>query len=315
MWYYILPAVLGGIILLIILTALICFFKVFYSPKRKPLGADEFSLPPDEIYKPYHAQMRQWIKEIRAMPHEEVSITSFDGLTLRGTYYEYKAGAPVELMFHGYQGTAERDLCGGVGRCFALGRNALLINQRGSGPSDGRVISFGIKERKDCLKWIDFALEKFGKDVKIMLTGISMGGATVLLTAGEKLPENVVCVLADCPYSSAREIIQKSIKEMRLPPKILYPFVKLGARIFGRFDLEETSPLQAMKTCKTPVIFVHGDSDDFVPCEMSERLYEACPAKKKLIKVAGAGHGLAYPHNIEGYLKALREFDEECGIF
>ena len=310
MWYYVVAAVMGGILFLIVLTALICFFKVFYSPKRKPVKADEYPLPPDEIYKPHHEQMRTWIKQVRAMPHENVSVVSFDGLTLRGKYYEHKAGAPVELMFHGYHGTSERDLCGGVERCFALGRNALLIEQRGSGTSDGRVISFGINERKDCLKWIEFALARFGKDVQIILTGISMGGATVLMAAGEKLPENVVYVLADCPYSSAREIICKSIKEMKLPPKIVYPFVRLGARLFGGFSLEETSPLQAMKTCKTPVIFLHGDTDDFVPFTMSERLYEACQTKKKLVKITGAGHGLAYPCDIEGYLKAVREFDE-----
>lgn len=314
MIFYILAGIVGGVALLCLSVSFYCFMRVFYSPTRKPLGDDEYDIPPGEVYEPYRDEMIAWMKEIRAMPHENVSVTSFDGLTLRGKYYEYRSGAPVELLFHGYQGNAERDLCGGVQRCFSLGRNALLIDQRAGGSSDGHVITFGIRERKDCLRWIEFAISRFGKDVKLIIGGISMGAATVLMAAGEELPENVVCVMADCGYSSAREIICKIIKEMHLPSTLVYPFVKMGAKIFGRFDLEETSPLQAMQTCRTPVVFIHGDADAFVPCEMSQAVYDACAAPKKLALIAGAGHGLGYPKDKEGYLRALREFQTECGF-
>jgi len=136
-----------------------------------------------------------------------------------------------------------------------------------------------------------------------------------MLAAGEKLPESVVCVLADCGYTSAKEIIKKVIDEMGLPSEIVYPFVKLGAKIFGGFDPDETSPLEAMKKSTVPLIFIHGDNDAFVPCEMSERLYDACASqKKKLVKINGAGHGLAFPVDKELYLSSLREFQEECGF-
>ena len=101
---------------------------------------------------------------------------------------------------------------------------------------------------------------------------------------------------------------------MRLPANILYPFVKLGAMIFGKFDPDSNSPLEAMKRCKIPVIFIHGDDDAFVPHEMSQRLYDACTSKKKLVTIKGAGHGLAYPVDKEGYVQALRDFQTECGF-
>lgn len=303
--------VLAALILLTLIAAYYCYRRVFYSPPRKQLSENEYEIPDGEIYEVYRDKMIAWMKEMRAMPFERVSVTSFDGLTLRGRYYEQAKGAPVEILFHGYKGTSERDLCGGVQRCFALGRNALLVDQRGNGESDGKVLSFGINERKDCLKWIDFLIEKFGKDVKIMLGGVSMGGATALAAAGENLPENVVCVLGDCSYSTPKAIIQKIVKEMHLPPKLVYPFIKLGARIFGHFDLEEASPLQAMKTCKIPVILFHGDEDAFVPFTMSEELYEACNAPKRLVAVKGAGHGLAYPKDEAGYISALKAFEQE----
>ncbi|MBE7086003.1 MAG: alpha/beta hydrolase [Clostridiales bacterium] len=313
-WWIWVCIVLGGLLLLTFVIAFYCFMRVFYSPKRQPVGEDEYPIPDGEIYEEYREQMTEWTKAIRAMPHEEMSIQSFDGLTLRGNYYEYAKGAPIEILFHGYQGYAERDLCAAVERCFALGRSVILVNQRSSGTSDGRVITFGIRERKDCVAWTRYVSNRFGKDIKIMIGGVSMGAATVLMAADEDLPENVVCIMGDCGYTSAQDIIKKIIKEMRLPADMVYPFVKLGAKIFGGFNLDETSPIQAVQKSKKPVILLHGDTDAFVPYEMSERIYKACTSQKKLVKIEGAGHGLAYPKNPEKYLQGLRDFESECGF-
>ncbi|MBE6632688.1 MAG: alpha/beta hydrolase [Ruminococcaceae bacterium] len=314
-WLLYVLSILGIAIVLILLTSFICFLKVFYSPKRKLPGPDEYEIPEGEIYEVYREQMTGWIKSIRTMPHEDISIKSFDGLTLRGKYYEYKKGAPIELQFHGYRGYGERDLCGGVERCFALERNVIVIDHRASGTSDGHVISFGINERKDCLRWIDRTMEKFGKDVKIIITGVSMGAATVVMASGMELPKNVICVLADCGYSSAKEIIMKVVADMKLPPRLLYPFIKLGARIFGGFDLEEDSPVSAVKRCRIPLIMFHGDQDDFVPFEMSEKVFKACPHQnKRLVKISGAGHGLAYPADREGYVREMKETVKEWNL-
>lgn len=304
-----------GVCFLILTISFICFLRVFYFRKRKKLAPDEFEIPKGRLYEVFREDMIRWMKMTRTYPHEKLEVKSFDGLTLRGRYYECKPGAPIELQFHGYEGNAERDLSGGVERCFALDRNVILIDQRASGESDGHIVSFGINERRDCLSWIYKVIERFGDDVKIIITGISMGGATVLMTAGEVLPKNVICVLGDCPYSSAKEILLKVIKDMGLPSKLVYPFVKLGARIFGRFDLEETSPIEAMERCKIPVILVHGDNDKFVPFEMSERMFEKCASEKKtLIKIEGAGHGLAYPVARDKYITELKRISEEWGL-
>ena len=248
------------------------------------------------------------------MPSEEFSINSFDGLRLYAKYYEFAPGAPIEIMFHGYRGSAERDLCGGVQRCFALGRSALIVDQRGSGKSEGRIISFGINESRDCHSWVNFAIEHFGQDVKLILTGISMGAATVMVAAGKELPKNVVGVLADCGYTSPKEIIKLVIRKLKLPPNLLYPFVKLGARLYGGFDLESASPIEAMKNCSVPIIFCHGEADNFVPCDMSRANFSACAAKKELLTIPDAGHGLAYLVDGKGYLSALAAFAPSWGL-
>ena len=285
----------------------LCFRMAFYAPRPKNGERPDVPLPNDEVYAPYKEMMDNWAQEVLQMPHRHFTITSFDGLTLHGNYYEYAPDAPMELMFHGYRGSAIRDLSGGVARCFALKRNCLIVDQRCAGKSDGDVITFGVKEHRDCLNWVDFLVKEF-PDTKIILTGISMGAATVLMAAGKPLPSNVIGVLADCGYTSAEEIIKCTIRKMNLPDWMVYPFVKRAAKIYGHFNLEECPPIEAVKHCKLPVIFFHGEGDDFVPCYMSRKNYEACTSRKALYTVPGAGHGLSFPANQKQYIQQLGDF-------
>ena len=306
------------IILLVVLLALlisyICFRLVFYVPRKNEVPSDELPLPIGKIYEPYHPLMKKWILEARSFKSEDYYIESFDGLKLHAKYFEYAPDAVLEIMFHGYRGSAARDLSGGIQRCFALGRNVLLADQRTSCGSEGNVISFGINEHRDCLSWIDFAVKQFGPDVKIVLTGISMGASTVLMAAGKELPANVVGVLADCGFSSPKEIIKKCAGDLRFPANLLYPFIKLGAKVFGNFDLEEYTPLEAMETCKLPVIFFHGEDDVFVPCDMSREMYAACKSPKRLVTIPKAGHGLVYVVDNDLYFNSVTEFFTENGV-
>lgn len=295
------------VLVIVLLTAYICFRMTFYAT-RKNKAVKEFDLPPGKEYIPYHDIMKRWQTEVKALPYKDIYITSFDGLRLHGKFYEYDIDAPIELMFHGYRGSAERDLCGGVQRCFSLGRSVLIVDQRAGGKSDGHVISFGVNESRDCLAWVDYIINNINKAAKIILCGISMGAATVLMAAGNPLPQNVVGILADCGYTTAREMIEKTIKEMKLSPKILYPFVRLGGLIFGGFDVNKATPVEAVKSCKVPVIFFHGENDNFVPCNMSQRCFDNCNAPKALITVPHADHGLSFVVDKQGYLNAVAEF-------
>ena len=311
MTFVVIAAVLAA---LAVLTAYICFRIAFYVPDKSRPDPAVIQVPDGSIYVPYHEDMYRWAREMRAMEQRHAYITSHDGLRLHARFFAYAPGAPVEIMFHGYRGTAERDLSGGVQRCYSLGRSVLLVDQRGAGESEGRVISFGINESRDCLRWVDWLIRDQGEDVQIILTGISMGAATVMIAAGRPLPPQVVGVIADCGFSSAREIICEVMRGMKLPPKVFYPFVKLGARLFGHFDLEETTAEEAMKSCRLPVFFIHGEDDRFVPCEMSRKCHAACAGPKYLFTVPEAGHGMGYLMASDDYRRALTQFSRENGI-
>lgn len=300
--------ILLGLLVLIALAIMIyAYFATFYSSNKKSY-TDEIKLPNLPLYTSFKDVIIKDIKDVRKLKYKQYFIKSFDGLLLSAKYYEHFKKAPIEIMFHGYRGSSERDLSTGVKRAALCGHNVLLVDQRASGDSQGHTISFGINEHKDCLRWIAFVIKKFGVNTKIILTGISMGAATIMMTSNSKLPKNVIGLIADCGYTSPKEIIKKVIKDMKLFPNLLYPFVYLSARVFGNFKLNETSPIECIRNTTLPIIFFHGTIDSFVPHEMSKTLFNECNSKKDIFIVENAEHGISYLVEPDKYINYIKEF-------
>jgi pimeloyl-ACP methyl ester carboxylesterase len=246
--------------------------------------------------------------EMFAIPAEKITIRSYDGKKLCALYYHVAENAPVQIEFHGYKGNYLRDFCGGNKLARTMGHNTLVVHQRSHVDSDGRTISFGIKERKDCLSWINYACKRFGNDTPIFLSGISMGAATVLMTLEFNLPSNVIGVIADCPYSSPKEIIKKVAKDIGYPPNLFFPFIWLGGFIYGHFNVSAARATDAVKKSQIPILIIHGEDDRFVPCEMSRKIHEANKEKIRLVTVPNAGHGLSYMIDSDKYTKEVKGF-------
>ena len=135
-----------------------------------------------------------------------------------------------------------------------------------------------------------------------------MGAATILMTANMELPEQVRGLVADCPYSAPGDILRSVMISLKLPERFFYVLTKWSARIFGRFDLEEITAKDAVTESRIPILFIHGDDDRLVPCCMSQECYEACTSEKKMLLVKGAGHGLSFCVDEEGYEKEVIKF-------
>lgn len=298
-------------VLLLVVAFLIIIYYVyrvaFYSRKK---GQDDiYAIPPGEQYQPHKAEMLDLIDKLVGRECEDVYITSFDGLRLHGRYYHVKDGAPVNIGFHGYRATALRDFCVGANESLKRGHNILLIDQRGQGKSQGKTITMGVKEHRDVLSWAKYVADRFSKDTKIILYGVSMGAASVVMSTALDLPENVTGVVADCPYNSPKDIILNVCdKDMGINPKLAYPFVWLAAKIFGGFDINAVSCAQAVKDAKIPIIILHGEDDLYVPCEMSEEIQRANPNLVTRYTFPGAGHGISFFADKERYRELTEAF-------
>jgi fermentation-respiration switch protein FrsA (DUF1100 family) len=119
-------------------------------------------------------------------------------------------------------------------------------------------------------------------------------------------------IIADCGYSSPKEILKSVIKDMKLPVGLAYFLVRLSARIYGGFDLEEVSATDAVKKANIPILFIHGEEDHYVPCEMSRISYEACASEKEILIVPGADHGMSYMTDTEKYVETFVGFMKKC---
>ncbi len=270
------------------------------------------SIPDNDQFNPVRENMLSLIGELDKQEYEEIYIKSFDNLSLFGRYYPADTvKGVIELEFHGYRGSAIRDYCGGSAINRKRGISTILVDQRSHGKSEGNAITFGIKERYDVLSWVNYASERFGSDTKIILSGISMGAATVLMASELDLPKNVVAILADCPYSSPEEIIRHVARKMGFPPVLVMPLVKLSARLFLKIGLSDSTAVDAVKKTNIPVLIIHGDDDRYVPYEMGKKIFDACASEKRMLTVKGAGHGLCYFVDNEAYVKTVSEFTEK----
>lgn len=247
----------------------------------------------------------RWLRDHGAV---DVETTSFDGLSLRGKWVPADQPKATILLFHGYRTHYLHDFAGIFSMYHAMGLNLLLVRQRSHGESEGRYITFGVRERRDVLSWVDFHNRAHGMD-NVFLGGMSMGASTVLFAAGEELPPNVRGITADCGFSSPAEIIGHVIrKDFHLPARPVLPLVEVWARTLGGFSLWECDSRRTLARTKIPVLFIHGRADTFVPCSMSQAGYDCCASEKELLLVERAGHGKSYLFEPDRLTKALVDF-------
>ncbi len=244
--------------------------------------------------------------------HKEYWIKSFDNLDLRA--YVYEANEPTGkwiILVHGYGNSAAMMV-----RMFDAremrdrGYNILLPDLRAHGSSGGKYVSMGYFDRFTVMGWIKWIIER-DPDASIALMGVSMGAATVMLTSGEKLPANVKCIVEDCGYTNAYEQFASVIKSSGIPAGFVLAGANAVAKLCAGYSFKQASPIDAVKKCTLPMMFIHGEKDDFVPTWMVYPLYEACNAEKKLLLVPDAIHARSNRKHPELYWPEVFGFIEK----
>ena len=248
-------------------------------------------------------------RALRETPMETVAIRSRDNYVLRAHWYPVEGAVRTVILVHGWHSRWYVDFSASAPFLHENNCNLLLIDQRCHGESGGDLISYGITERYDVLSWIEWVEQNHG-GLPLYLCGISMGAATVLMTAGLPIAGRVQGILADCAYSTPQEIVSLTLKKniggMAGPTLAA---INLNSKLREGFTLKDYTPIEAMTANKDiPCLFVHGDADDFVPWRMSLENYYACRAPKDLLVVNGAGHGLSFLVDGDRYKQKILDF-------
>ena len=281
------------------------FFRQAVVRSRK----DVFEKSPDMDPSAYKimGSPENWMQE---HGYEDVVINADDGLKLHGYFIKASQSSNrTVILAHGY--TSKAFHMHGFAKFYHedLGFNVLVPDARAHGKSEGKYIGFGWLDRKDYLKWIDKAIELTGEKSSIVLHGISMGGATVLMTSGENLPAQVKAVVSDCAYTSAFEELSWQLKRLYHLPA--FPFLystSLFSKLIAGYFFKEASALEQVKKTRLPILFIHGGSDIFVPHKMVNQLYDTAAGERELLIIPDAGHGLASEVDYKTYVTRVAEF-------
>ncbi len=301
------------IMVILILAILIAASFYFYNVAVDRSEKDFLNDNPDLEVSTDNSLQDQAITWMNNSNFETVSITSVDGLKLKGYYLEAdKPTNQTVIIAHGYAGKAKNMAEYAKYYHEMLNYNVLMPDARGHGASEGDYIGFGWPERKDYLQWIDYIIDRKGEDSSIVLHGVSMGASTVLMTSGEKLPSQIKAVIADCGYTSAKDVLSYQMKRMyRLPSFPLVQTTSLLTKIRAGYSFGEASAIEQVKKTNLPILYIHGEGDTFVPVEMVHELYAATPTKKDLYLVPKAEHGNAYDRNPDLYKEKVHSFLDE----
>lgn len=304
-------AFVGFVILLIIgfvlfIISIKVFQKTFIPPKSFTRGKNK------PKYAKYKDLQEQYLKEYDNLDKEEVYIKGYKNKKAHGTLIKSKTNSKKVIIFaHGWKSNGLNDYICGATFLHRHDYNVLVIDQYAHNESEGKYISFGMYDKFNVLKWVDYINEYFQKDCEIYLMGVSMGSSTVLWLASRTM-ENVHGIIGDSGYYNGYELAKYFIaKNISFVPNLVAFMTRIVCKIFAGFDIKKCDLKEALTHSKYPILLFHGDKDDFVPIEHTVNAYNDCTSKKEIVIFEGSNHIIASLMHQEKYENHVIKFIEE----
>ncbi len=298
--------ILLGIILLVLAAGYIIFRLASVPGKRAELVNME--LLDSQLDNTLPIPIKEGIDFMKEFAPQELTMTTFDGVKLRGRWVPAENARGTFLLLHGWSGSVERDFCCILSVYHNMGMNLLMADQRAQNKSGGRYMTFGVKESRDAAHWVRYHNEHFGA-CPLIIDGISMGASSALMAMEHELPNNVRGIIADSGFTSPWDIIAQVAKQSaRVPAFPLIYATALWCKLLAGYDPKKHTTIEAMKKSRLPVLLLHGIEDNFVPYTMSKEAYDAYEGEKEILLVEGAGHGMSYLTDRQRCTKVLNGF-------
>ena len=231
----------------------------------------------------YYVYRKKGMETMLTAPQQEFTIRSHRGQKLKGFYYPCGSqGRIIAFAVHGYR--SEHADTGGILYEYyrSRGIDVFACDHTAQGQSEGHFIGFDVLESRDCLKWVDFLIEKFGPDTKIILHGFSMGAATVMQMSSH-CPPNVRFIVEDSGYRDAHAAMDHLIGPLYGPMRLLN-------RLIAGYDWNDADVTGSLLQSRIPMLFVHGQLDKLVPYKNGPELYRLYPGEKDCFFPADTRH-------------------------
>ena len=309
-------AILIVILFVIVFLFTILFLGIYFfnfAIKRKKEG--ESAIEIDESNERIDRDMAQAMEWWERAKKQKLEMRSKDRLRLVGTYFPARSlTKDTVVLCHGYGGKREAmaEYVHFYHDFFNI--NVFVPDARAYGDSQGQYIGMGWLDRKDIVDWCKLLIKKFGKDINLVLHGVSMGGAAVSMASGEaSLPKNVLCIVSDCAYASVRGLFAYLIHRLfNMPVFLVETVASVVCKCKAGYFFREADTAKQVAKSKTPILFIHGSGDRFVPTHMASELYECATCKKEIYIVEGAKHALSFKADSKEYFRRIGDFMSKC---
>lgn len=281
------------------------FYMLDYSLSPEPNRADT-AFCFNRQFENY-PETRPWVDSLRRIDALRDTFVTMPSGERHHAFFVRNGSNKTAIIIHGWRDCAIDFLY--LARLYERelgGYNVVMPDLHAHGLSEGDMIRMGWLDRKDILYWISL----FQTDTMVV-HGVSMGGATTMMTSGEELPKGIkdMHFVEDCGYTSVWDEFSGELKgQFGLPEFPLMYSTSLLCRLRYGWSFGEASAIAQVGKCKYPMLFIHGDEDTFVPTEMVYRLYEAKPSDKELWITEGAQHAVSYMKHRNEYIQRVRSF-------
>ena len=194
------------------------------------------------------------------------------------------------------------------------GFNILAYDARYHGSSGGPFCSFDFFEKHDLTALVDWVLKTNGENHIVGTHGESLGAATTLQHAA--LDPRIRFAISDCAFSDLEQLFTLRLHDdYHLPPFPILPMMGLVTRRFLKFDYHAASPIHYISEIQTPILFIHGEKDDYIPPSMSVEMHKAkTKGIRRLYLAPNARHACAISSNPDEYDRQVGLFFREIGL-
>lgn len=301
----------GGIFLLVLISLCVAanvLLDAFMVPSSRAWKKHSLDEPDDSADEKTGMIKRSGAKWLGDTGHSDWWIQSFDSVKLHALFYPQKLTTHKwVIILHGWRGSL-RNTCPYGLRYYERGFNVLMVENRASGMSEGKSVGMGWMERRDNMAWIQKIIS-YDAAARIVMHGESMGAASVMMTVGENLPEQVRAAVADCGFTSVRDEFFHVWRHIL--KKAPFPLLYIGnvfCALRFHFTFGRASCVRQLRKSRTPVLLLHGGDDDFVPVSMIKTNYVATRSRKDWFVIPRAGHCESQYANPEVYWSKVWDF-------
>ena len=250
-------------------------------------------------------------EELKKLADETVVITNREGMKLSGHWYRCEQPKRIILAGHGWRSSWNYDFNGPYKFLHHCGCSVLFIEQRCHGSSEGRYYYHGKKERFDYVDWVEYIVKEYPDNLPIYVYGLSMGGASAIMSTTAGIHERVKGVIADSAYTSAQDTGLQTISNIGVPPEFFYSQVRIDYKLRLKMADNAYTTIDALReNTKIPILFISGTKDKIATVKMQKELFSICKTPKLQLIVEGAGHMKSYYQEPQEYEKIVREFFE-----